>query len=126
MSFGGKVLRRVAWREGITSGLRTTWSLGIIIFPITFAVSVLQYTALYDALLSWLAPAMGVFDLPEEATVPLVLGNLVGLYAGIGAMLAMELTVKEVFTLAVMLGFSHMLPVEAAVCRRVGVSAALV
>ncbi|MGH3087910.1 MAG: nucleoside recognition domain-containing protein, partial [Rubrobacteraceae bacterium] len=111
---------------GIKSGLRTVWSLGVVIFPVTFVVSVLQYTAVYDVLLSWLAPVMGLFDLPGGAAVPLVLGNLVGLYAGVGAMLAMELTVKEVFTLALMLFFSHMLPVEAAVCRRVGVSAALV
>ncbi len=121
-----KTLRRVSWRDGLASGLRTTWRLGIVVFPITFAVSILQYTAVYEALLSALAPVMGVFDLPGGAAVPLVLGNLVGLYAAIGAMLAMEFTVKEVFTLAVMLGFSHMLPVEAAVCRRVGVSAALV
>lgn len=116
----------VSWAEGVWSGLRTTWSLGVVIFPVTFVVSVLQFTAVYEAMLSALAPAMGVFDLPSEATVPLVLGNLIGLYAGIGAMLAMELTVKEVFTLAIMLSFSHMLPVEAAVCRRVGVSATLV
>jgi len=121
-----KTLRRVSWRDGSASGLRTVWRLGIVIFPVTFVVSVFQYTVAYEFLLSVLAPMMSVFDLPGEATVPLVLGNLVGLYAGIGAMLAMELTVKEVFTLAVMLGFSHMLPVEAAVCRRVGVSAALV
>lgn len=121
-----KTFRRVSWREGVASGLRTTWSLGAIIFPITFVVSALQFTTVYDALLSILAPAMGIFDLPGEATVALALGNFVGLYAAIGAMLAMELTVKEAFTLAIMLSFSHMLPVEAAVCRRVGAGAALV
>lgn len=69
---------------------------------------------------------MGLFGLPGEAAVPLVLGNLLNLYAAIGAILAMELTVKQVFTLALMLGFSHMLPVESAICRRVGVSVLLV
>lgn len=118
--------RRVAWREGLWSGLRTAWALGLVVFPVTFAVSVLRHTPLYGAMLSWLAPAMGLFGLPEEAAVPLVLGNLLNLYAAIGAMLAMELTVKQVFTLALMLSFSHGLPVEAAVCRRVGVSVALV
>lgn len=97
-----------------------------MIFPVTVAVSVLQYTALYDALLSGLTPVMGVFGLPNGGAIPLVLGNLIGLYAAIGAMLTMELTVKQVFTLALMLSFSHMLPVESAVCRRVGVSALLV
>jgi hypothetical protein len=69
---------------------------------------------------------MGVIGLPGEAAVPLVLGNLLNLYAAIGAILSMDLSVKEVFILALMLGFSHGLPVETAICRRIGVSARLV
>lgn len=122
----GKKWRRIRWREGLKSGLRTTWELGRIIFPVTLAVSVLQYTAVYDALLSGLTPVMALLGLPNEAAVPLVLGNLLNLYAAIGAILTMELTVKQVFILALMLSFSHSLPVEAAVCRRIGVSVSLV
>lgn len=58
--------------------------------------------------------------------MPLALGNLLNLYAAIGAILTMSLTVKQVFILALMLSFSHSLPVEAAVCRRIGVSVGLV
>lgn len=118
--------RLISWREGLKSGLRTTWELGKIIFPVTLAVSVLQYTAVYNALLLGLTPVMALLGLPNEAAVPLVLGNLLNLYAAIGAILAMELTVKQVFILALMLSFSHSLPVEAAVCRRIGVSVSLV
>jgi len=121
-----KALRTISWAEGLRSGLRTTWELGLVIFPVTAAVALLRFTPVYGLLLEALAPAMGLFGLPGEAAVPLVLGNLLGLYAAIGAVLAMELTVKQVFTLALMLGFSHMLPVETAICRRVGVSATLV
>jgi hypothetical protein len=117
---------RVSSRDGLGSGLRTVWVLGKIIFPVTVAVSILQHTAVYDALLSGLTPVMGLVGLPNEAAIPLALGNLIGLYAAIGAMLTMELTVKQVFILAVMLSFSHMLPVESAICRRIGVSALLV
>jgi hypothetical protein len=86
----------------------------------------LQYTAFYDVLLSGLTPIMALIGLPNEAAVPLVLGNLLNLYAAIGAILTMELTVKQVFILALMLSFSHSLPVEAAVCRRIGVNVSLV
>ncbi|QYJ16560.1 hypothetical protein Rxycam_02393 [Rubrobacter xylanophilus DSM 9941] len=126
MSTASKVLRAVSWAEGLRSGLRTTWELGVVIFPVTVAVVLLRFTPAYGLLLEALAPAMGLFGLPGEAAVPLVLGNLLNLYAAIGAILAMELTVKQVFTLALMLGFSHMLPVESAICRRVGVSVLLV
>lgn len=122
----GKAWRRVDWREGIKSGLRTTWELGKIVFPVTVAVSILQYTAVYDLLLSGLTPVMGLLGLPNEAAIPLTLGNLLNLYAAIGAVLTMDLTVKQVFIIALMLGFSHGLPVEAAICRRIGVSATLV
>ena len=120
------MLRRVSWDAGLWSGLRTTWELGKVIFPITLIVSILRYTPVYDALLSVLTPVMGLIGLPNEAAIPLILGNLLGLYAAIGAILTMEMTVKQVFILALMLGFSHMLPAESAVCRRVGVSATLV
>ncbi len=122
----GKAWRRVSWGEGLRSGLRTTWELGKVIFPVTVTVSILKYTPLYDALLSGLTPVMGLIGLPNEATIPLALGNLLNLYAAIGAMLTMDLTVKQVFILALMLSFSHGLPVEAAVCRRIGVSVTLV
>lgn len=118
--------RGISWRNGLWSGLRTTWELGKVVFPVTVAVSILQYTVLYDVMLSGLTPVMGVIGLPSEAAIPLALGNLLNPYAAIGAMLTMELTVKQVFILALMLSFSHALPVEAAVCRRVRVSALLV
>jgi hypothetical protein len=89
-------------------------------------VSILQYTAFYDALLSAIEPAMSWFGLPSEAVVPLLLGNLLNVYAAIGAVVTIELTVKQAFILAMMLDFSHMLPVEGAVCRRIRVSATLV
>ncbi|MDQ3386218.1 MAG: hypothetical protein M3475_01230 [Actinomycetota bacterium] len=108
------------------SGLRTTWVLGKIVFPVTVVVSVVRYTPLYEGLISGLSPLMGVIGLPGEAAVPLVLGNLLNLYAAIGAILSMDLSVKEVFILALMLGFSHGLPVETAICRRIGVSATVV
>lgn len=119
-------LAKVRWRRGLYAGLRTAWKLGRIIFPVTLAVSLLRYTAVYDFLLSGLTPVMRLFGLPEEAAVALVLGNLLNLYAAIGAILTMDLTVKQVFILAVMLSFSHGLPVESAVCRQVGASLAAV
>ena len=100
--------------------------LGKVVFPVTVVVSVVRYTPLYEGLISGLTPLMGVIGLPGEAAVPLVLGNLLNLYAAIGAILSMDLSVKEVFILALMLGFSHGLPVETAICRRIGVSVTLV
>lgn len=103
------------------NGLHTTWTLGKVIFPVTLIVSLLQYTPVLPWLFDKLAPFMSVFGLSGEAAIPLVLGNLLNLYAAIGGILTLELTVKEVFIIAVMLSFSHNLLIETSVALKSGV-----
>ncbi|QKG83195.1 hypothetical protein GXN76_01100 [Kroppenstedtia pulmonis] len=119
-------MKRIQWKKGLKSGVNTTWELGKIIFPVTLIVSFLQHTSLLAWVMDRLAPAMSWIGLPGDAAIPLVLGNLLNLYAGIGGILTLDLTVKQVFILAVMLSFSHNLLVESAVCRRVGIRLSLV
>ncbi|WP_249871293.1 nucleoside recognition domain-containing protein [Oceanobacillus saliphilus] len=107
--------------RGLQQGLKTTWTLGKVIFPITLIVTILQFTPVLPWIISLLAPAMGLIGLPGEAAVPLVLGNTLNLYAGIAAIISFEFTVKEVFIMAMMLSFSHNLFVESAVATKVGV-----
>ena len=108
-------------KTGLIKGLETTWSLGKIIFPVTLVMTVLSYTELFDHLIASVSPAMKWIGLPGEAAIPLVFGNFLNLYAAIGAILSLDLTVKSVFILAVMLSFSHNLLVECGVASRVGV-----
>lgn len=108
-------------RKGLQAGLKTTWTLGKIIFPITLLVVILQHTPVLPWIIDLVAPLMGLFGLSGEAAIPLVLGNALNLYAGIAGILSLELTVKEVFILAVMLSFSHNLFIESGVAMRVGV-----
>lgn len=108
-------------KKGLQAGLKTTWSLGKIIFPITLLVTMLQYTPVLPFLIDLVAPIMGLFGLSGDAAIPLVLGNALNLYAGIAGILSLELTVKEVFILAVMLSFSHNLFIETGVALKVGV-----
>lgn len=108
-------------KNGLKAGLKTTWSLGKIIFPITLLVTMLQYTPVLPFIIDLLAPVMGIFGLSGDAAIPLVLGNALNLYAGIAGILSLELTVKEVFILAVMLSFSHNMFIETGVALKVGV-----
>lgn len=108
-------------KNGLKSGLETTWTLGKIIFPITLIVTILQYTPVLPLIISWIEPLMGLIGLSGEAAVPLVLANVLNLYAGIGAIVSFDFTVKEVFIMAMMMSFSHNLFVESAVAAKVGV-----
>ncbi|MQR94945.1 nucleoside recognition domain-containing protein [Fictibacillus phosphorivorans] len=109
-------------RKGTLAGLKTTWTLGKIIFPVTLLITLLSHTPVLDWLTSVLAPAMKWIGLPGEAAIPLVLGNFLNLYAGIGGILTLDsLTVQDVFILAVMLSFSHNLFIESGVAASVGI-----
>jgi len=108
-------------KKGLKVGLQTTWSLGKIIFPITIFVVILQHTPVLPWIIQMISPIMGLFGLSGEAAIPLVLGNALNLYAGIAGILSLELTVKEVFVIAVMLSFAHNIFIETGVALKVGV-----
>jgi len=113
------------WKSSVKNGgligLKTTWTLGKVIFPITLIVVVLQHTPVLPWLIKLIEPFMGILGLSGDAAIPLVLGNFLNLYAGIAGILSLDLTVKEVFIIAVMMSFSHNLFIESAVAAKVGV-----
>lgn len=108
-------------KKGLLVGLKTTWTLGKVIFPVTLIVAVLQYTPVLPWVMKLISPLMEMLGLPGDAAIPLVLGNFLNLYAAIGAILTLDFSVKEVFILAVMLSFSHNLFIESGVAMRAGV-----
>ena len=108
-------------KKGLLAGLKTTWTLGKVIFPVTLIVTILQYTPVLPWIIDLITPFMRLLGLSGDAAIPLVLGNFLNLYAGIAGILTLDLTVKEVFILAVMLSFSHNLFIETTVAMKTGV-----
>ncbi|MEH6947169.1 nucleoside recognition domain-containing protein [Bacillus sp. JJ634] len=108
-------------KKGFMVGLKTTWTLGKVIFPVTLIVTILQYTPILPWVIDLISPFMALLGLSGDAAIPLVLGNFLNLYAGIAGILTLDLTVKEVFIIAVMLSFSHNLLIETGVAMKVGV-----
>ncbi|WP_264739569.1 nucleoside recognition domain-containing protein [Cytobacillus firmus] len=108
-------------KRGLMAGLKTTWTLGKVIFPVTLIVALLQHTSVLPWVIKLITPLMNLIGLSGDAAIPLVLGNFLNLYAGIGAILTLDLSVKEVFIIAVMLSFSHNMLIETGVALKVGV-----
>lgn len=107
-------------KKGFVKGLETTWLLVKITLPVYIIVSLLRATPVLDWTASLFQPIMGLFGLPGEASIVLVLGNVLNLFAAIGAIKAMSLTAGQITTLALMLSFAHSLPVETAVAQKLG------
>ena len=112
--------------NGFKKGITTLWTLAKIVVPVYFFVTFLRYTPLLNIISGFFEPGMKLLGLPGEAALPLVLGNFINLYAGIGAMASLTLTTKQATILAIMLSFSHSLFLESAVVKKAGVSLALV
>lgn len=107
---------------GIKKGIETTWMLGKVIIPVYIFVTFLEHTPVLEWIAYAFQPLMGIFNLPGEAAIVLVLGNALNLYAAIGAINAINLTPMQITTLGIMLSFSHSLFVETAVVKKLDVS----
>ncbi|MCF6095444.1 nucleoside recognition protein [Thermovorax subterraneus] len=110
-------------KRGLKSGIDVTLQLAKVMIPIYFIVTLLKHTPVLGTIARLFAPFMRFFGLPGEAALVLVLGNLVNLYAAIGAIVSLSLSLKEIAILAIMLSFCHSLPVETALAKKIGLSA---
>lgn len=117
------MLTRKTWVRGTRKGIETAIELGKVLIPVYIIVSLIRETVIIDWISAFFAPAMGLFGLPGDASIVLVLGNVLNIYGALGAIASLELTVKQITTIGVMLSFSHSLIVETAIVRRIGLSA---
>ncbi|HHY92848.1 MAG TPA: nucleoside recognition protein [Firmicutes bacterium] len=121
---GARVRRTLS--RGLRNAAAILWLLAKVMVPATLAVTFLDRTGWLPLLARAFAPAMGWFGLPGEAAIALVAGNLSSMYAGVGAMAALELGGKERLILAAMLMLSHSLPQEGAIVAQAGGKVAMV
>ncbi|MDW7661319.1 MAG: nucleoside recognition protein [Bacillota bacterium] len=110
-------------KRGLINGFKTLWILSRILVPVYFLVTLIGKTPVLGWISALFRPLMFIFGLPGEAAIVLVLGNVLNLYAAIGAMVSIDFTVKQLTILAVMLSFSHSMIVETAIFKRLRVSA---
>lgn len=117
------MITAATFKRGLSKGWSTTWELIKVVVPVYFVVTFLKYTPVLGWITGACAPVMHLFGLSGEAALPLVLGNILNLYAAIGAITSLGLSHREITILALMLLLSHNLLVESAVSGRTGVNA---
>jgi spore maturation protein SpmB len=115
-----------AVRNGFLNGLSTSWTLLKVMVPTILVVQVLKVTGLLGVLAEAAAPMMALFHLPGEASLVLITGGLVNIYAAIAVAVNIPLTAKGMTVLAVMVLIAHNLIVETAVQRKAGTPARII
>ena len=108
-------------KQGFKNGIKVTWELAQVVEPVYILITVLKYTPVLPWISKHMEPVMHIIGLPGEASVPLVLGYLVNIYAAIGAMTPLNLTGKQITIIAAVLLLAHSLPVETAINKKTGV-----
>ena len=114
------------WQRCIRQAVPSTnksaiWLLKLMI-PISLIVTLLQHYGVLEQFASLLNPFFSYLGLPGTSAVIFVSGALAGTYAGIAAMTAIPLTMKQASILAEMIALCHALPMECAVNKKTGSS----
>lgn len=109
-------------KRGLHKGLSTTWVLAKVVVPIYVAVTFLSFTPMLNKIADACAPFMKYVGLPGEASLAIVMGNVINLYAALGVMATLHLNPRETTIIAMMLLFSHTIFVESAVAGKCGIN----
>ncbi|KUO49935.1 MAG: hypothetical protein APF76_01835 [Desulfitibacter sp. BRH_c19] len=110
-----------AVRKGLLQGVYVTYDIAKIIVPIYIILSFLEATGILQQIAVLAEPVMALVGLPGEMSLALVLGNAINIYAALGVIVAIGINMKQVTIIAVMLLFSHSLPVELGVAKKTGI-----
>lgn len=110
--------------RGLKKGLSITWELSKVIVPVYFIITIFKYTPVMEWIARIMEPVMHMVGLPGEASLPLVLGMFLNIYAAIGAILPLGMNTTEITIIAAMLLMAHSLPMEAAISKKSGAKVA--
>jgi spore maturation protein SpmB len=113
-SLPGMILR------GTRKALVVTYDLAKVMVPVYIATTILRHSGVLFHVSNLLQPVTSVVGLPGEASLVLILGALVNLYAAIGALAGISLTPAQITILSMMLLTCHSLPLETTVTQRLG------
>ena len=98
-------------QRGGMASLKSVLKMAKYLVPSIFVVRLLVNLGGMDLIVRFMSPVMGLFGMPGEAALALILGQ-VSLASGIGAAVGMGLTVKQLTVLSVFYSFCHSLIME--------------
>ena len=110
-------------KRGFLNGISITYKMVKVIVPCYIAIELIKHFGLIEVISTFFKPCMGIFGLPGESALGLIAGYFINLYAAIAVIAPLQLSSKDMTTIALMLGIAHSLPIETGVTRQAGVNA---
>lgn len=98
-----------------------SWLLKLMI-PISLAVTLLQHFGVIEWIAGYLNPVFQYLGLPGSSAVIFISGAAAGTYAGVAAMMSIQLTFRQATIVGLMMALCHALPMECAVNKKTGSS----
>ncbi len=119
---------RAKLKGGFLAGVKKGWRSFLwmckIIIPVSFLVTLLQWSGwLYQADFL-LNPLMRSINLPSEAALPIISGMLINIYAAIAVMTVLSFTTEQMTLIAVFVLIAHNLIAEGIIQFRSGINIA--
>jgi len=107
---------RELFNQVLATGIRKGWWSFVwvlkILLPITFIISLLEWSGWIHKVDFIFQPLMNWLNLPPLAALPLIFGILSGIYGGIAAMVVLPFTKDQMTLMAIFMMIAHSLPQE--------------
>ena len=113
-------------KRGVLAGVKKGWSSFVwlckIVIPISFLVTLLQWTGWLNQLDFLLNPLMSLINLPPEAAIPIIAGMLANIYAVIAIIAVIPFTVEQMTLVAIFTLIAHSLIMEGIIQHKSGIN----
>jgi hypothetical protein len=113
-------------RKALGEGLRRAlsgyiWLLKIL-FPVSLATALLDYSGWLHHMDGALKPAMATLSLPPSAALPILIGMTAGVYASLATMAVLPLSSDHITIITVFILIAHNLPQEGIIQAKSGIN----
>ncbi|MEA1914907.1 MAG: nucleoside recognition protein [Campylobacterota bacterium] len=110
------------YKQTLQTSLKSAWIILKLVIPIYILADILYFynTLSYVAFL--VEPFTSILGLPAEASLAIISGIFLNLYAAVAFAAPLDLTPHQWSILAVFLGICHSLVVESVIMKKIGIS----
>jgi len=117
---------RTRLKSGVFAGVKKGWSSFIwickIVIPVSFLVTLLQWTGWLNELDFLLNPLMSLLNLPPEAALPVITGMLTSTYTVIAIITVIPFTVEQMTLIAIFSLIAHSFIMEGIIQHKSGIN----